>query len=44
MLAHTQLEHLLGPRFNLFLLATVILILAGGVLASIAERRWRESR
>ena len=44
MLAHTQLEHLLGPRFNLFLLATVILILAGGVLASIADRRWRESR
>ena len=26
------------------LLATVILILAGGVLASIADRRWRESR
>ena len=44
MLAHTQLEHLLGPQFNLFLLGTVILILAGGVLASIADRRWRESR
>jgi tellurite resistance protein TerC len=44
MLAHSYLEHLLGQHFNLYLLATVILILAGGVLASLAEQRWRASR
>jgi tellurite resistance protein TerC len=41
MLAHGWLEHLLGPNFNLSLLAAVIMILGVGVLASIAEFRWR---
>jgi tellurite resistance protein TerC len=42
MLAHTQLEHLLGPNFNLYLLAAVLGILATGVLVSLIELRWRE--
>lgn len=41
MLAHTQLEHLLGPHFNLYLLAAVLGILATGVLVSLIELRWR---
>ena len=41
MLAHSWLEELLGPNFNLYLLATVLLILATGVLASIVAMRWR---
>jgi tellurite resistance protein TerC len=47
MLAHTPLERALGPNFNLYLLAAVLLILAGGVVASLiashpAGRRLRE--
>lgn len=42
MLAHSWLERALGPDFNLYLLALVLLILGGGVLVSIAEVRWRE--
>jgi tellurite resistance protein TerC len=41
MLAHQQIKHLLGPHFNLYLLATVILILAAGIGASLIEQRWR---
>ena len=41
MLAHSWLEQVLGPYFNLYLLAAVLLILAGGVLVSLIERSWR---
>jgi tellurite resistance protein TerC len=41
MLTHHQLEHFLGPHFNLYLLATVILILATGIGASLIDQRWR---
>ena len=40
MLAHTWLEAALGPNFNLYLLATVIVILGTGVLISVIELRW----
>lgn len=40
MLAHRWLEHALGPDFNLYLLAAVLLILAVGVLVSLIELRW----
>jgi tellurite resistance protein TerC len=40
MLAHSWLEEALGANFNLYLLATVLLILAAGVLASIAALKW----
>ena len=40
MLAHTWLERALGPDFNLYMLAAVIVILATGVLVSIVELRW----
>jgi hypothetical protein len=40
MLAHSALEQALGSNFNLYVLATVLLILVVGVLASlIAARR-----
>ncbi|HEV7302375.1 MAG TPA: TerC family protein [Tepidisphaeraceae bacterium] len=40
MMTHTQLKALLGEHFNLYLLAVVLLILAGGVVASlVADRR-----
>jgi tellurite resistance protein TerC len=39
MLAHSWLEGMVGPNFNLYLLATVILILGIGVLVSVIERR-----
>jgi tellurite resistance protein TerC len=42
MLAHSWLEHALGPNFNLYLLAAVVLILGAGVLASLIAVRWRE--
>jgi len=38
MLAHTWLERVLGPDFNLYMLAAVILILVTGVLVSLADR------
>jgi TerC family integral membrane protein len=40
MLAHSWLHRVLGPDFNLYLLAAVLAILAIGVLASIVELRW----
>jgi tellurite resistance protein TerC len=42
MLAHTWLERVLGPDFNLYMLAAVIVILATGVLVSLAELRWHD--
>jgi tellurite resistance protein TerC len=41
MLAHSWLEAWLGPNFNLYLLATVLVILATGVVASIVSLRLR---
>jgi TerC family integral membrane protein len=41
MLAHSWLERVLGPNFNLYLLATVVLILGIGVLVSLVELRWQ---
>jgi tellurite resistance protein TerC len=43
MLAHHQIQELLGPHFNLYLLATVILILASGIGASLIDQRWRRA-
>ena len=40
MLAHTWLERVLGPDFNLYLLATVLAILGAGVVVSLIEVRW----
>ena len=40
MLAHTWLERVLGPDFNLYLLATVLAILGAGVAVSLIEVRW----
>jgi tellurite resistance protein TerC len=40
MLAHSWLERVLGPDFNLYLLATVLFILVVGVLISLIELRW----
>ena len=40
MLAHSWLEEALGPDFNLYLLAAVLVILGTGVVASLVERRW----
>jgi len=40
MLAHSWLHQVLGPDFNLWLLAAVLAILGIGVLASIVELRW----
>ncbi|MGH9388790.1 MAG: hypothetical protein ACRD1Z_04185, partial [Vicinamibacteria bacterium] len=37
MLAHTWLEEILGPNFNLYLLIVVLSILALGVLAFVAS-------
>jgi tellurite resistance protein TerC len=42
MLAHTWFERVLGEHFNLYLLATVILILATGVLVSLIDTRWHD--
>jgi len=36
MMTHTWLKEVLGANFNLYLLAVVLLILAGGVVASLA--------
>jgi tellurite resistance protein TerC len=38
MLTHSWLKELLGPNFNLYLLAVVLAILAAGVLASWLHR------
>ncbi len=42
MLAHSWLERVLGPDFNLYLLATVLLILGAGVLVSVVELKWHD--
>lgn len=42
MLAHTWFERVLGEHFNLILLATVIVILATGVLVSLIDTRWHD--
>ena len=42
MLAHSWLERVLGPDFNLYMLAAVIVILATGVLVSLIELRWHD--
>jgi tellurite resistance protein TerC len=42
MLAHSWLERVLGPDFNLYMLATVIVILGTGVLVSLIELRWHD--
>jgi tellurite resistance protein TerC len=39
MLAHSWFEDLLGPNFNLYLLAVVMLILSTGVAASLVANR-----
>ena len=39
MLAHTWLEDLLGEHFNVYLLAAILAILGGGVIASVLRRR-----
>ena len=41
MLAHGWLKDVLGPNFNLYLLAAVLSILAAGVLASVIATKWR---
>ena len=38
MLAHEPLEAVLGEHFNLYLLGVVLLVLAGGVVASLLHR------
>ena len=43
MLVHTWLEQVLGPNFNLYMLATVIVILGTGVLLSLIGREAHES-
>jgi tellurite resistance protein TerC len=43
MMTHAWLKALLGPHFNLYLLAVVLLILAAGVFASLVAAR-RERR
>ncbi len=42
MLAHSWLKQILGPNFNLYLLATILGILGLGVLASLVDVRWRK--
>ena len=42
MLAHSWFERVLGPNFNLYLLAAVITILAIGVIISLIELRWHD--
>ena len=47
MMTHVWLKSLVGPHFNLYLLAVVLLILAAGVVASIVtsrRERLREGR
>jgi tellurite resistance protein TerC len=41
MLVHSWLEQVLGPNFNLYMLATVIVILGTGVLLSLIGREAR---
>ena len=38
MMTHVWLKSMVGPHFNLYLLAVVLLILAGGVVASLIAR------
>jgi tellurite resistance protein TerC len=42
MLAHSWFERVLGPNFNLYLLAAVLVILGTGVIVSLIERRWHD--
>jgi tellurite resistance protein TerC len=44
MLAHSWLEDVMGPNFNLYMLAAVLLILAGGAGASLLDLRFRPHR
>lgn len=44
MMTHTWLKGVLGENFNLYLLAVVLLILFGGVAASLAHSRWERRR
>ncbi|MBP1654492.1 MAG: Inner rane protein alx, partial [Bacteroidetes bacterium] len=39
MMTHAWLKEMLGPNFNLYLLGAVVLILAGGVVASLLASR-----
>jgi tellurite resistance protein TerC len=39
MMTHTQLKAWLGENFNFYLLAVVLLVLAGGVVASLLVRK-----
>ena len=39
MLAHGWLRDLLGPRYNLYVLAAIIAIIGGGVIASLLRPR-----
>ncbi len=42
MLAHSWFERVLGPDFNLYMLAAVIVILGTGVLVSLIEIWWHD--
>ena len=42
MLAHSWLERVLGPDFNLYLLAAVLVILGAGVVVSLIELKWHD--
>jgi tellurite resistance protein TerC len=42
MLAHSWFERVLGPDFNLYLLAAVLGILGTGVIVSLIELRWND--
>ena len=42
MLAHSWFERVLGPDFNLYLLAAVLFILGTGVIVSLIEVRWND--
>ena len=43
MMIHTWLKEMLGSNFNLYLLAAVLLLLAGGVVASLAATKTRDA-
>ncbi len=44
MMTHTWLKAMLGENFNLYLLAVVLLILAGGVVASLLDQDESEAK
>jgi tellurite resistance protein TerC len=43
MMTHVWLKEMLGSNFNLYLLAVVIAILAGGVVASLVGQKSKPS-